>query len=157
MRSGSDSVVDLARAGFLWTGAEHDVLKTPASPPLVWRLAVARDAGVKRLVCTILLTLARREKAVHTPTLLSKQAGFERVLSVLDCPLSYRDADRFDDLLALLLRCDLLVEVPEADLLPLCGYFGRPPGPCLPQRQYWGEGARGFLVTPRGRQVARLP
>lgn len=149
-------LIDLARAGRLWTGTEHDTLKRPAPPALAWRVAVARGANVK-FIRTILRTLVEHEMALHTPTLLSNKAGFERVLRILDCPLSYRDVDQFESLLKLLLECDLLVEVPEADMLPLCGYVGRPPGPCLPQRQYWGEGARGFLVTPRGRRFAELP
>lgn len=146
-----DALIRLARSGQLWTGAQHAALARPPSPIVAQRLASDRDVALARGIVAVLV---EREDTFRTPTLLRKGHGFERIMPVVTGLPHFRDATDFDRLVALLLALDLVVEVPEDELLPLAGYPGRPPGPCLPCRRYWGEGARGFRVTDRGRRMA---
>ena len=147
-------LLDMARIGLLWTGAQHADLARPLHPMVARRLASADDLDCAHV---FVATLVDREAAFHTPTLLRKSYGFERITSSMLCPIGYRDETSFDRMLALLIACDFVVEVPEAELLPLAGYLGRPPGPVLPRREYWGKGARGFRVTDRGYRFAAVP
>jgi hypothetical protein len=93
--------------------------------------------------------LVEREATFRTPTLLNPRDGFERILPIVRVQ-TYPFAPVLDALVA----CGFVVEVPEAELIKFCRASGDPPGPCLPLRQYWAEGTRGFLVTEHGRDLA---
>lgn len=143
----SHMLVDLARAGVLWTGAQHHVLSRPVPPGIArYRLSDWERSGIQ----TLLRALVEREATFHTPTLLRKSDGFDRLL-----PIGVASRYPFDRFLAAMIACEFIAEVPEAELLKFCrSSVDEPPRPCLPLRQYWGEGARGFLVTERGRREA---
>jgi hypothetical protein len=124
----------------------------------------ARDEGsswyrddnppVVAFVRKALRALVDREDIFKTPTLLRVSDGFRRLLAVVECPLWYKDEEGLAWIVAYLEGQGLIEEVPEAELVKFCREPGDPPRPCLPLRRYWGEGAKGYRVTEKGRRLA---
>ncbi len=112
------------------------------------------NPSVVAFVRLALNTLIEREDIFKTPTLLRVSYGFRRLLAVVDCPSWYKDEEGLAWIVAYLEGQGLIEEVPEAELVKFCREPGDPPRPCLPLRQYWGEGAKGYRVTEKGRRLA---
>lgn len=99
--------------------------------------------SIDSVIPAVLRTLMKREDCLRVPTLVSPQRGLLNFMSPVDIPWSIPNGSD-PQILARMLELGLLDEVPENDLLPLCGHG-------LSLRQYWAAGTQGFRVSPKGR------